>query len=237
MSIKRHALVFLCLYALTIVGQIELTGRVVDNAGLLSSSQKTELETMLADYENTSRNQVVVVSVPSLMGKNIEDFGYQLGRQWGIGSKEKNNGVLFIIAPQEREVRLEVGYGLEGILTDAQSKLIIERIILPFFKRGEMDEGILEGTRAIIATLGGQGDALKEAVKDQYDPFEWATLLFIVGIFIFLTILNNRSGRGGPRFPGNRGPFYGSSGHDPRAGSGFSGGGGSFGGGGASGKW
>src|ERR1035437_693061 len=111
-----------------------LTGRVVDNAHILSSSTIQSLDQSLAAYENGTSNQVVVATIASLNGDSIGDYGYQLGRYWKIGQKGKDNGVLLIVAPNERKVRIEVGYGLEGALTDAVSKLIIENSILPRFK-------------------------------------------------------------------------------------------------------
>ena len=116
-----------------------LTGRVVDEAGILSSDTQSRLTALLAEHEQQTGHQVVVVTLKSLQGNDIADYGYQLGRAWGIGQKGKNTGALVIVAPNERKVRIEVGYGLEGILTDAQSKLIIENTILPYFKKGDYD--------------------------------------------------------------------------------------------------
>src|ERR1700738_664464 len=117
------SVIALAAYALTFP---ELTGRVVDDAGILDPSTKAALERKLAEFETKTTGQLVVVTLKSLQGTSIEDYGYQLGRHWGIGQKEKNNGVLLIVAPNERKVRIEVGYGLEGTLTDAVTKLIIE---------------------------------------------------------------------------------------------------------------
>src|SRR3984957_9042088 len=103
-----------------------LSGRVVDEAGILDAAARAALTQSLADLEQKTTDQLVVVTLKSLQGTSIEDYGYQLGRRWQIGQKEKNNGVLLIVAPSERKVRIEVGYGLEGTLTDAISKLIIE---------------------------------------------------------------------------------------------------------------
>src|SRR5262245_47770355 len=109
-------------YALTFP---DLTGRVVDEAGILDPSTKAALERKLAEFETKTTGQLVVVTVKSLQGTSIEDYGYQLGRHWQVGQKEKNTGALLIVAPNERKVRIEVGYGFEGTLTDAVSKLII----------------------------------------------------------------------------------------------------------------
>src|SRR5690242_21298675 len=123
------ALVFLCAIvvpALAAPTFPPLTGRVVDDAHILSEGTKTQLTQKLEDLENRTSRQLVVVTLPSLQGYEIEDYGYQLGRAWGIGQKKLNNGVLFLIAPNERKVRIEVGYGLEPILTDALSSVILQ---------------------------------------------------------------------------------------------------------------
>jgi len=132
-----------------------LTGRVVDQAGLLSQQARSELTAMLAEHEKATSNQLVVVTLKSLQGYDIAEYGYQLGRHWGIGQKGKNNGVLLIVAPTERKVRIEVGYGLEGTLTDAISHDIIQKVILPRFRQGDYPAGIRQGTEAILTALGG----------------------------------------------------------------------------------
>ena len=136
-----------------------LSGRVVDDAHILSASTQSDLTAMLARHEQATGEQVVVVTLPSLQGYSIEDFGYQLGRYWGIGQKDKNTGALLIVAPKEHKVRIEVGYGLEGTLTDAMSRVIIERDILPEFKRGDFNAGVLAGTTTILKVLGGDATA------------------------------------------------------------------------------
>ena len=108
-----------------------LSGRVVDDAGILPQDVRDQLTALLAEHEQQTGNQVVVATIKSLQGNDIAQYGYQLGRAWGIGQKGKNTGAIIIVAPNERKVRIEVGYGLEGALTDAQTKLIIENTILP----------------------------------------------------------------------------------------------------------
>src|SRR5690606_22456892 len=115
--------------------------------------------------EQKSTDQLVVVTVPSLQGYEIEEYGYQLGRHWGIGQKDKDNGVLLIVAPNERKVRIEVGRGLEPIVTDLMSKIIIENAILPEFRRGNYGAGIRAGVRDITATLLGDAEAVKERAR------------------------------------------------------------------------
>jgi len=138
-----------------------LTGRVVDDAGMLSPGTRGILIRELAELEQKTTRQVVVVTIKSLEGRSIEDLGVRLGRAWGIGQKDKNNGVLLIVAPNERKVRIEVGYGLEGELTDAVAKLIIQESILPDFRQGNMVGGIVSGTEAIIKVLSGDAAEFK----------------------------------------------------------------------------
>jgi uncharacterized protein len=133
-----------------------LSGRVVDEAGLLSAATRAQLTQLSEQHERSTSNQLVVVTVKSLQGYPVEDFGYQLGRFWGIGQKGRNNGVLLIVAPNEREVRIEVGYGLEGQLTDALSSHIIQGQILPRFKSGDYEGGIVAGAQAIVAVFAGE---------------------------------------------------------------------------------
>ena len=133
-----------------------LSGRVVDEASLLSPSARARIATLAQEHERATSNQIIVVTVNSLQGYPIEDFGYQLGRHWGIGQQGKNNGVILIVAPNERAVRIEVGYGHEGVLTDALTSRIIQSLILPRFKLGDFEGGIIEAVRAIVAALGGE---------------------------------------------------------------------------------
>lgn len=136
-----------------------LSGRVVDEADILSTATRTQLTQLSEQFERATSNQLVVVTLKSLQGYAIEDYGNQLGRFWGIGQKDKNNGVLLIVAPAEREVRIEVGYGLEGTLTDALSSNIIQTVIIPEFRRGDMPAGIVAGAQAIVAVFAGEYQA------------------------------------------------------------------------------
>ncbi|RRD53114.1 TPM domain-containing protein [Campylobacter rectus] len=155
-----------------------LTGRVVDQAGILSPAVKAELETALAAHENNTTNQVVVVTLESLNGANIEEYSLELGRRWGIGQKGKDNGVLLVVAPNDKQIRIEVGYGLEGILTDALSSNIINYYIIPEFKKGDIENGIKIGAQKIIALLEGDESAKKEIeAQADYEPLEAAALM------------------------------------------------------------
>jgi uncharacterized protein len=225
-----------------------LTGRVVDDANLLSESDKRALAADLKALEDKSSDQLVVVTLPSLQGYPIEEFGYRLGRHWGIGRAKLNNGVLLIVAPNERKVRIEVGSGLEGTLTDALSKVIIENGILPRFRQGDFAGGVKNGVRDVALVLTGDAAEVEARAKARQDIEHPAipVIFLILWLAIFIWIAYRfwrstryaapagRTGRSGPIFiPGpGRGGGGGSSG-----GGGFSGGGGSFGGGGASGGW
>jgi len=130
-----------------------LSGRVVDAAHLLSPEQVQQLTDLSAEVEQASTRQLVIATVPDLQGYEIEDYGYRLGRAWGIGEKGANNGIILIVAPKERRVRIEVGYGLEPIMTDALSSQIIDEQILPRFKAGDMAGGIIAGANAIAEQM------------------------------------------------------------------------------------
>jgi uncharacterized protein len=229
-----------------------LTGRVVDNAHVLSAATVSDLTAKLADLETRTGRQVVVVTLPNLQGYDIEDYGYQLGRAWGIGQKGQDNGVLFIIAPTEHKVRIEVGYGLEPILTDALSSVILQEQVLPRFKAGDVDGGVAAGTNAIITQLSldaptaqAKAAAAEQAAQQPASGGGGIVgFLVIIVIFIVFSALTRGGGMGwllpmmilssGSRRDGwGGGGFGGGFG----GGGGFSGGGGSFGGGGASGSW
>jgi len=222
-----------------------LTGRVVDEAGLLPPQAVDRLTSELAAHEHRTGQQVVVAVVKSLDGRPIEDYGYQLGRFWGIGEKGKNTGAILLVAPTERKVRIEVGYGLEGELTDAVSSVIINQTILPSFRKGDMASGIVVGTEQILLALG---DNL--AVPPPHSPRQEpdsghgsiGSILFTFLIFALFIWFARRRGGG---FGASILPFMIASSWSSRGGGssfgsgggGFSGGGGSFGGGGASGSW
>lgn len=242
----------------------ELTGRVVDEADLLSPEQETQITQQLEALEEQSQRQLVVATIPDLQGYDIADYGYQLGRAWGIGDAERNDGALLIVAPNDRKVRIEVGYGLEPVLTDGLSALIVQQQILPRFRDGDMAGGIVAGTNAIVQQLQlPQAEAEQIAQqanrkRESDGGFPIGALIWFGFIFFFF-ILPFLRGRGRRRrFGGTmgdiilwevgsaiaRGAVNGSSsgssgwgGGGSFGGGGFSGGGGSFGGGGASGGW
>lgn len=234
-----------------------LGGRVVDGANLLDPVREQAITEKLANLESTTGRQLVVATVPSLQDYPIEDYGYRLGRAWGIGTAADNDGAILLVAPNERKVRIEVGYGLEPILTDALSSIIIRETILPRFRDGDMPGGIMAGVDAIVEQLrlpeaeaqARQAQIVSRA-EQQGDGGGWVPMIFwgAVLLFFVLPALFGRKRRGrryrgpvviwGPGFGGGWGSSGGGWGGGGSGGfGGFSGGGGSFGGGGASGGW
>jgi uncharacterized protein len=224
-----------------------LTGRVVDGASILSPATEAALTDKLAALETSTTRQVVVVTVPSLQGYEIEEYGYQLGRAWGIGQAEDDNGALLIVAPNERKVRIEVGYGLEPILTDALSSVILQTQVLPKFRDGDMEGGVVAGADTIIAQLSlpeaeAKANVAKAAQAGEAEPGLPPLVVFFLIFFIFAMVRGvfgrRRGGMGGALPWIILGGLSGSSrGGGWSGGGGFSGGGGSFGGGGSSGSW
>jgi uncharacterized protein len=223
-----------------------LTGRVVDAAGIIPADREAALSATLAAHEAKTGDQVVVATVPSLEGADIADYGYRLGRAWQIGTKE-DKGVLLVVAPNERRVRIEVGYGLEGTLTDAGSVAIINNTILPAFRSGDLAGGIAAGTAAILAVLDADGATPRPPAAAEAPEEDWVPVLVTVLMILFILWISWRGGGGAVRGRGPGGPiiFYPGTGRGGFGGGrsggfgsgGFRGGGGSFGGGGASGSW
>jgi uncharacterized protein len=215
-----------------------LSGRVVDEAGIIPAAEAAEIVARLAALEAETTDQLVVVTLDSLQGYDIADYGYQLGRAWGIGQAGKDNGVLLIVAPNERKVRIEVGYGLEATLTDAISRVIIDNAILPRFRADDMAGGIVRGVDDIVQVLSGDADEIRSLAERRPETGFWVAFIpFLMWIVIFMVIVNVMSrGRFGG-FGGGSGWSSGGSSSSGGSGGGFSGGGGSFGGGGSSGSW
>jgi uncharacterized protein len=230
-----------------------LTGRVVDAAHILSPSTQTDVTGKLAALEQKTGDQVVVVTLPSLQGYEIADYGYRLGRAWGIGQKGKNNGALLIVAPNEHKARIEVGYGLEGVLTDALTSVILQNAVLPQFRAGDYDGGVQAGVAAIIGQLDlDPADAAAKAKVAEQQQAQAApspkipAVVVIIVVFLIFSLLFRRGGwwlpflfmgGGGGYRGGYGGGGFGGGSFGGGGGGGFSGGGGSFGGGGSSGSW
>ena len=225
-----------------------LTGRVVDQANIIPADSRRTIESKLADLETKSGIQLVVATVTSLDGQEIEPYANQLFRTWKLGEKTRNNGVLLLVAPNERRVRIEVGYGLEGTLTDALSQVIITNAIAPRFKTGDYAGGIARGVDDIITVLTTDASEWQQRPSLRLDraaapaPVNWLAIVGIIVViglmivspgfrwFILGMLMSGRSSGGGG-FSG------GGFGGGQSGGGGFSGGGGSSGGGGASGRW
>ena len=241
----------------------KLTGRVVDEANLLDPAQEAALTSKLQNLETQSNRQLVVATIASLQGYEISDYGYRLGRHWalgqdGKGESEKDNGAILIVAPNERKMRIEVGYGLEPILTDGLSSSIVRNDITPLFKAGNFPAGINAGVDRIATQLTLPPEeaakiaaAASQRSRSQNDEGSIGGVIFLLFLFFFfiLPIISSfarggkkhrRSGYGGPVViwggGGSGGSSWGGGGGGGGFG-GFSGGGGSFGGGGATGGW
>jgi uncharacterized protein len=253
MRFLAATLAFLCLIIPAWAAPIfpALTGRVVDDAHILSPQTQSDLTQKLAALESKTSRQLVVVTLPSLQGYEISDYGYQLGRAWGIGQKRLNNGILFIVAPKEHKTRIEVGYGLEPIITDAFSSVVIQSQVLPKFRGGDFNSGVVAGADALIEQLSLETSeaerraaaAAQQVQRHRGDDGGGSLMGFLIVLFIFIAFarifgfwsllpffLSGGGGRGG----------YGGGGGWSGGGDGggwSGGGGGSFGGGGSSGSW
>lgn len=224
----------------------ELRSPVVDRAGILDAATERRLEQRLLGFERQTGHQVVVHTTDSLEGLTIEEYSIAVAEQWKAGHAGLDNGVILTVAPQERKVRIEVGYGLEGVLPDATAFRIIEEQILPAFRSGDLQAGVLAGTEAVLAVAAGEALPVPRAARERgrgrgdfrgsSRVLVWLLVLFLFGLrgLFFLPFLGGhgwRTGRGGL----GGGGFRGGGGFG--GGGGFSGGGGGFGGGGASGSW
>ena len=188
----------------------ELTGRVVDNADLLSPEQEAALSARLEALEQQSQRQLVVATVPTLGGYEISDYGYRLGREWGLGDEERNDGAILLVAPEERKVRIEVGYGLEPVMTDGLSFLIINNEILPRFKAGDYPGGIAAGTDALIehlvlppaeaAEVAQRAQVQRQGSERQGGGLDFPTIVFLLLFLFFIVIPMLSGGRRGKRY-------------------------------------
>jgi uncharacterized protein len=192
----------------------KFTGLVVDEANVIPADQRTALEAKLEAFQKQTQRQFVVATIPDLQGYAIEDYGYRLGRSWGVGLKDADNGIILIVAPKERKIRIEVGRRLEPVMTDALSSIIIRNRILPAFKTGDMPAGIEAGADAVIQQLSLPDDQAKaQAAKAaaEFDrahkrssgggiPFGLIFWVFVVA-FVILAMRRGRSGAGGSAGP------------------------------------
>ncbi|WP_159800108.1 YgcG family protein [Flavobacterium sp. MK4S-17] len=252
--IKYYLLVFLLAFVVKVSAQdvpekpsLETSYYEIGTT-LLEEAQKREIEQKLINYADTTSTQIVVVVVPTTGGEYIDRYKVDLAHKWGIGQKDKDNGILLLIAKDDRKVAIASGYGTEHLLTDAMSKRIIEDVILPEFKNGDFYAGIDEGTNAIFKVMSGEYIADEKSDKIAFG----AIFLFIIIFIIIIAMISRKGGGGGGRRYGSTlsdvlilgslgrsGGSFGSSSGGGFGGGGFSGGfgGGGFGGGGASGGW
>jgi uncharacterized protein len=257
---QRLVAVWFLLFAVPVWAQTfpALTGRVVDAANILPPDREAALTAKLAALQQQTTRQFVIATIPDLEGNDIADYGYRLGDHWKIGQKGENNGIILLIAPSERKVRVEVGPGLEGIVPDVLSSRIIRGAILPQFKAGDYPAGIEAGADQIIALIklppGEVAKQARQASNAKQSGPDLGAILFWIFIFLFFILpmirgmFGGRRGRrfgsgpviiwgGGTDWSGGGGGSWGSGGGFGGDGGGFSGGGGSFGGGGSSGSW
>lgn len=240
----------------------EIETSVYDDINLLSASQKNDLEQKLIRYADSTSSQIVVAIISSTNDDDISLVGAKWGHDWGIGQADEDNGILILLAKDDREIDINTGYGMEYRLTDILAERIINRIIIPEFKSGDYYAGLDKGTDAIFQVLNGEFKADPSSSNSAQFPVGLVIFLIIVFIIFLIAISNHRRGKGGGGNKGNRsdsrdiieaiifsnmgrgsygsgsGGFGGSSGGS-FGGGGFSGGfgGGGFGGGGASGSW
>ena len=234
-------------FSLSVFAKIEVdlpstSSYLNDFAGVVNTQDQEIINTLAQELDSKTTAQISVVSVNTTKPETIEQYAVRLFKKWGIGQKGKDNGVLFLIASADHKVRIEVGYGLEGVLTDAICSRIINEIVVPKFKQGEMSKGVLEGTQAIVSLVAKEyGAAITGQEADVYNRLHqdtsgvWVIIFVFILIFVFYTFSFKRPGVGWyGYYGGSGGGFGGGSGSS----GGFGGfGGGGSGGGGSSGSW
>ena len=180
-----------------------LTGRVTDNAQILSPTTSQSLTESLKAYESRTGNQIVVLTIPTIDGENIEEYAIKVFEAWKLGQKGKDNGILIVVVPNDRRMRIEVGYGLEGTLTDGMAGQIIRLVMTPKFKNGDYNGGIIDGTRAVMDVLDGGELPVSASVKEESSGFNFegpdlpikerilfgAFIFGIIGLFTVIAIL------------------------------------------------
>ncbi|MEZ4483818.1 MAG: TPM domain-containing protein [Syntrophotaleaceae bacterium] len=211
-----------------------MQGYVTDRAGLISAATEQKLERALASFEDSDSTQIAVLTIPSLEGEALEEYSLKVAEGWGIGQKEHDNGALLLVAKNERKIRIDVGYGLEGKLTDLLTGRIIDNEISPRFKQGDFDGGIVAGVTAMVQAVRGEYKGTGSSSSERRrNPFGLLFFLLFLGPGLLRLFCPARGGRGGGIWYGGGG--FGGGGFG--GGGGFSGGGGGFGGGGSSGSW
>lgn len=240
----RTALLFLAVFSIPFLARAQrdipelANHRVHDDASLLAPATVSYLEQSLRAFEDSTSNQIAILIVPTLEGESIDQFGIRVADAWKLGSKDRDNGVILLVAVEERKMRIEVGQGLEGPLPDAICNRIIRNEMAPAFRRQDYDGGVVASIDAIRKAIKGEyrGTGTRQS-KRQRTP-----AVFIILLLIIVLIMRSRGNRGGGSgWSSGRGWYYGGGGRGWGGGGGgfggFSGGGGSFGGGGSSGSW
>jgi uncharacterized protein len=207
---------------------------VHDEAGIISPPAKSQLEAILQAHRDSTSNQIAILIVPTLEGEDIDGYAVRVFKEWKLGQEKKDNGVLFLVAMEERQMRIEVGFGLEGVLTDAMSSRINRNEVAPYFRQGNYEAGIQAATLAIIKVIAGEYVNEEPTVQKRKKKSPWGTVIFFIIMLIFMSRKNKGggSGMGGYWTAAMLGSMLGGSG---RSSGGWGGGGGDFGGGGFSG--
>lgn len=246
------SLIFISL-SLTALDVPKLQGRVNDYAGVISAAEERTIENRLETLERSNGVQLAVLTVPSLEGDSLEGFTIRVAEEWQLGQKGEDNGILLFLAYQEKKIRIEVGYGLEGTLTDAKSGYIIREQMAPEFRSGDFAGGIEKAVIAIAGVVDGSADITQKTMQQSESRSSSVGIPFNFIIFLIILVLSSLSRRGrrrgglwnllfwssilGGRGRGGGFGSGGGGGFSGGGGGGFSGGGGSFGGGGSSGGW
>lgn len=267
-SLKNRLIVVLTVFVLFSFPLFALSvpamnGAVNDTANVMSKSEKNELNDYLNSLNSQTGVQIAVLTILSLEGESIEDYSMKVAEKWQLGQKNKDNGALLVVAIQDRELRIETGYGLEGSLTDAKCGLIIRNVITPYFRSNEYGKGIIAGVKNIAGVATDNAELVSTKVaqpqSDEDEEQSGSGLIPFAFVVLFMVFMiggigrrsYHRGNRSGGLFPflfwssilsqGSRNNFNNHSSHHNDfggfSGGGFSGGGGHFGGGGASGKW
>ncbi|MBM3214970.1 TPM domain-containing protein [Candidatus Poribacteria bacterium] len=243
-----RALLIACLWGVTAALHATvpaLTGYVNDYAGVISQSQRAQLSASLEAFEQQTSNQIIVLTVVSLEGQDIESFGIEVAEAWKVGQKGKDNGIILIVAVADRKMRIEVGYGLEGAVPDGLAGAIIRDQIAPRFRSNDYGGGIAAGVNALMAATQGEYQAEPQSLDLRREGRGVRSIVPIIVLILIVVVVSQKrrqftiGGRGGPWSGfGGFGGFGGGGGGFGGGGGGFGGGGGGgFGGGGASGGW
>lgn len=251
--ILTFAIIFLAISPAFSLDIPAFTEPVIDKAQILTTAEKAELENYLLSLQQETGIQLAVLTIPSLEGQDIESYGLKVARSWGLGNEETNSGALLLVSLQDREIRIEVGYGLEPTLTDTKCGLIIRNVITPHFRSGNYGTGIIQGIKNMAGIAISDESLVDKSVAKGNDSKNEAAIVSVSFFGVYFTIImiiimnskkRKKTGKGStisamPNF-GNTGSSFKnfSNRSGGFGGGGFSGGGGgSFGGGGASGKW